>query len=315
MATLTMGLLSDEGIMGEGSNSRYCFYKGKGEPIVPEQDPFVTYGRIFAGTNPASNAPDPAVTRLMLQKKSILDYVGTDLERFAARVGTEDGAIVLGHLGALRDLEKQLQGMKVDSAACGAPPATMAVDSKTPMNYPILVKVSFDLMVAALRCDVTRVAGFQMVDAGGANLPWNFLPGIPLVGTGFHTPLRNWHDMAHNPIMNGVDHKRMADKWCMQQLADLIARLKAIPEAGGTMLSNTVVLMTNHMEDGANHNTQKLPWILAGQGGGYFKTGQCALSAGNPINGVLADVANSLGVPMSAWGDPGYGKPWSGLRA
>jgi Protein of unknown function (DUF1552) len=314
MATLTLGILSDQGIMGEGTNSRYCFYKGKGQAVVPEQDPWKTYGQVFAGTSPAASGPDPAVERLMLQKRSILDSVGGDLERFAERVGTDDKAIIQGHLSALRELEKQLQTLKVDTALCGGAPL-MPKDAKQYLNYPDVLKVSFDLMVAALKCDVTRVAGLQMVDAGGANLPWDFLPGIPHLGLGFHTNLRNWHDLGHNPVMDGVDHKRVVDKWCMSQLAELIARMKAIPEAGGTMLSNSVILLTNHMEDGQNHNCQKLPWILAGQGGGYFKTGQCATSAGKPLNGVLADVANAVGVPMDAWGDAAYGRPWDGLRA
>jgi hypothetical protein len=183
------------------------------------------------------------------------------------------------------------------------------------INYPATLKMSFDLMVAALKCDVTRVAAIQMVDAGGANLPWNFLPGIPEKGGGFHTKLRNWHDLGHNPVLGGTDHKRIADKWCMSQMAELIARMKAIPEEGGTMLSNSVILWTNHMEDGQNHNCQKLPWVLAGQAGGYFKTGQCALSAGKPISGVLCDVANAIGVPMTSWGNESYGKPWDGLKA
>lgn len=316
MGTLTLGLLSDQGIMGEGSNSRYCFYKGKDQVVVPEQDPWKTYGQIFAKSDPTSTTPDPKVTRLMLQRRSILDYVGSDLERFADRVGTDDRAIIQGHLAAVRELEKQLQSVKMDAALCGGATLT-PLDVKNSKNYPDLLKVSLDLMVAALKCDVTRVAGLQMVDAGGANLPWDFLPEIPHLGKGFHTALRNWHDLGHNPVLNGVDHKRIADKWCMSQLAGLLERMKAIPEVGGTMLSNSVVLMTNHMEDGQNHDTQKLPWILAGQCGGYFKTGQCAQSAGKPLNGVLADVANALGVPMTlnAWGDVAYGRPWDGLRA
>src|SRR4051794_39603066 len=94
MATLNLGIMSDKGIMGEGANSRYCFAKGKDQIVVPEQDPWKTYGRIFAGVQPTNTAPDPAVTRLMNQKKSILDYVGKDLEAFATRVGKDDGAIV-----------------------------------------------------------------------------------------------------------------------------------------------------------------------------------------------------------------------------
>jgi hypothetical protein len=315
MATLNLGILCDKGIMGEGANSRYCFAKGKGQIVVPEQDPWKTYARVFGGAPAQPMAPDPAVTKLLTQKKSILDFVGRDLENFASRVGKDDGEIVRGHLTAIRDLEKDLRTVKVDAALCGGTPSVMPVDATMAINYPVTLKVSFDLMVAALKCDVTRVAAIQMDDAGGANLPFNFLPGIPEKGTGFHTRLRNWHDLGHNPVMGGVDHKRMVDKWCMQQMAELLTRMKAIPEEGGTMLSNSVVLWTNHMEDGQNHNCQKLPWILAGQAGGYFKTGQCAQSAGKSLNGVLADVANAIGVPMASWGDASYGKPWPGLRA
>ena len=314
MATLNLGIMSDKGIMGEGANSRYCFAKGKDQIVVPEQDPWKTYARIFGGAMAQPTMPDESVARLLTQKKSILDYVGKDLDNFASRVGKDDGEIVRGHLNAIRDLEKDLGRLKTDGAACGDPTA-MPVDATMAINYPATLKVSFDLMVAALKCDITRVAALQMVDAGGANIPWNFLPGIPEKGTGFHTRLRNWHDMGHNPVMGGTDHKRMADKWCMQQMAELLARMKAIPEEGGTMLSNSVVLWTNHMEDGQNHNCQKLPWILAGQAGGYFKTGQCALSAGKPSSGVLCDVANALGVPMASWGPEATGKPWPGLKA
>jgi hypothetical protein len=315
METLTLGLLSDKGIMGEGANSRYCFYKGKGQVVTPEQDPWKAYARVFAGAGAQPAQPDPAVARALNQKKSILDYVGKDLEQFAGRVGKDDGAIVNGHLAAMRTLEKDLSGIRPDVAACGGGLKDPAVDAAVAMNYPKSLSAMFDLMVMALKCDVTRVAGLQMVDAGGANLPWNFLPGIPERGGGFHTRLRNWHDLGHNPVLGGVDHKRMADKWCMEQLALLIDRMKAIPEEGGTMLSNSVILWTNHMEDGQNHACQRLPWVLAGQAGGYFKTGQCAVSAGKSINGVLADTANAIGVPMESWGDASYGKPWPGLRA
>jgi hypothetical protein len=189
----------------------------------------------------------------------------------------------------------------------------MPVDAEDPFNFPQVLDVTFELMVMALKCDVTRVAAMQMVDSGGANLPWNFLPEIPEQGTGFHTSKRNWHDIAHNPVMGGVDHKRIVDKWCMDRFADLLDRMKAVQEPNGTLLSNSVVLITNHMEDGANHDVQKLPWILAGQCGGVFRTGHCAASAGKPLNGVLADVCNAMRVPVDYYADPEFGEPWDGL--
>jgi hypothetical protein len=129
--------------------------------------------------------------------------------------------------------------------------------------------------------------------------------------------LRTWHDLSHNPITNGVDMKSIVDKWCMGQFASVLDRMKAIAEPGGTMLSNSAVLITNHMEDGSNHDTQKLPWMLAGSCQGYFKTGQCAVTAGNPIGGVLAHIYNAMipTAPVAYFGDATYGKPWVGIQA
>jgi hypothetical protein len=69
-----------------------------------------------------------------------------------------------------------------------------------------------------------------------------------------------------------------------------------------------VILWGNHMQDGANHVAGKIPWILAGSGGGYFQTGQCPASAGKPLNGVMSDICQAMGVP------PSFGATWAGLR-
>jgi hypothetical protein len=323
--TLNLGVLSSQGIMGEGNNSKWCIYKGKDQPVLPEQDPWKTYGDIFAGAIPnTTSAVTPtstqsAVTKMMAQRKSILDYVGTDLEKFATRLGTDDKALIGGHLQAVRDLEKSLQALPSTpgtmAAACGVVPGG-SVAATDPLNYATLVKVQMDLMIAALQCGVTRVVTLQMVDAGGTHIPFNFLPGIS--GMGFNgSSLRTWHDLSHNPLTGNVDMKSMVDKWCMGQFASVLDRMKAIAEPGGTMLSNSAVLITNHMEDGSNHDTQKLPWMLAGSCQGYFKTGQCAVTAGNPIGGVLAHVYNAMipEAPVTYFGDATYGKPWAGIQA
>ena len=204
MATLNLGILSDKGIMGEGANSRYCFAKGKDQIVVPEQDPWKTYARIFAGAGrPADGARsrgDPAA--VAEEEHPRLRGQGPGQLRRPAWARTTARSCG-GHLAAIRDLEKDLRTVRVDASLCGGT-TSMPMDATTPINYPATLKVSFDLMVAALKCDVTRVAALQMVDAGGANLPWNFLPGIPEKGGGFHTRLRNWHDLGHNPVLGGV---------------------------------------------------------------------------------------------------------------
>ena len=62
------------------------------------------------------------------------------------------------------------------------------------------------------------------------------------------------------------------------------------------MLDNTVVLWGNHMEDGSSHGAQKMPWIIAGKGQGYFKTGQGIPTPDREINGPLFEICRAMGV-------------------
>ena len=71
--------------------------------------------------------------------------------------------------------------------------------------------------------------------------------------------------------MDGVDHKRIVDKWWMAKLNEFMGMMKAIPDGpGGSLLDTRLLLGGNHMESGDSHHSQKVPWIRAGKAGGRF---------------------------------------------
>src|SRR5262249_860166 len=160
-----------------------------------------------------------AIKSLVAHKKSLLDYVGKSLDRFKGRLGADDRDVVDGHLQSVRDLEVQLAAPKADLSKCGADPG-QPMDVKLAANYPTLMKLSVDLRVAALRCDLTRVATFAPCDASGTNISFSWVPEVH----------RGWHSIGHSPATGGMEVKRFADKWVIGQFASLIDRLKAIPE-------------------------------------------------------------------------------------
>ncbi len=291
--------------------SSRCFWLGKGQPINPIGDPYATYMEIFGGApvggGANGGAEDPAIKKLMTQRKSILDYVGKNLDAFKARLGGEDRTSIDAHFNSVRDLERQLQSAGANSA-CGGSPGKM-IDLKDGLQYPNILKAHMALVIQSLKCGVTNVATIQLSDSSGNNINFAFVPGIPEKGTGYKTAFRNYHDVGHNPMLNGVDHKRIVDRWMMQQLADFMTDMKGVQEAEGTLLDNSVILFGNHMQDGSNHEENKIPWILAGSCGGYFNTGQCAPSTGKPLNGVMTDIVQACGVANSPFGDT-----WPGLR-
>jgi hypothetical protein len=301
--SLPLGIQIEGGNAGIFPSKRMC-WKDRNTPITPEEDIYKAYGDVFAGGDKGVANAD-AVKRLLAHKKSLLDYVGGNIGRFKDRLGADDRQVIESHLQSVRELETQLSSPKADLTRCGHDPGA-PLDVKSAGNYPALFHLSLDLMVAALKCDLTRVVTLAPCDASGSNI--SFKGEVPECN-------RGWHSMGHNPATGGADIKKSADRWLMGQFASLIKRLQDVPEAGGSMLDSTIVLWANHMEEGANHNSQKTPWMLAGNVGRYFRTGQCAPSAGRPVNGVLYHLCHALGVPVEYFGTPDFGHGWDGLTA
>jgi hypothetical protein len=298
-----------------------CFWKGEGQPINPELNPAKTYGDLFAGkvTPPpttmgpgAPTGPDPAVTKLLAQKKSLLDYVGTSLEKFKKRVGTTDKQIIEGHLNSIRDLENEIAGTGAGGGTGGGGTGGM-LNPINAMNpgmfddaaimadaalFPKIMDAYMDMMIVALSAGLSRVATLQLANSSGNQLNFGaFVPGIPARGTGYKSAFRNWHDLGHNPSMGGVNHKVIVDKWCMDKFATFIGKLKSVKEPDGkTLFDNSLVLWGNHMESGDNHGSQKIPWMLAGKAGGtMLKGGTC--KGGGTISNAMADICKAMGVP------------------
>ncbi len=267
-----------------GRGAVRCCYRGAGQAINPELNPFKTFQQLFAGMAPATGSmPDPEVQRLFQRRKSILDYVGGSLSRFKARVASEDAKIVDGHFQSIRSLEGELSAVasgKGPSVSVPAPPSMSDEDILGGPNankmYPDIMHAYMDMIIAGLSAGISHVGTLQLSDATGKQVSFgSFVPEIPERGTGYKTPYRNWHDLGHNPNFQGKNHKLIADKWCMSEFAGFIKKLQAINEPGGTMLDNSLVLWGNHMEDGSSHVTQRQPWVMAGKAGGAIKTGLC----------------------------------------
>jgi hypothetical protein len=50
----------------------------------------------------------------------------------------------------------------------------------------------------------------------------------------------------------------------------------------------------------------KIPFLLIGSCGGYFKTGRAVRYSKVPHNKLLATICNAMDVPVTSFGAPGY---------
>lgn len=232
------------------------------------------------------------------RRASVLDAVRSDLTAFQKRLGTDDRAKIDSHLESLRQLEKQLTATTGSTCALPSKPSDDGA-------YATKVKLFNQLVALAIRCDATRVAT-MVWGADGAYYPRTF----DFIGVG-----GIYHDIAHRGA-SGYGQKVKIDTWLHQQLADFAKLLEDTSEGGKTALDNSLVVMTNDMDEGANHYPGRNPWVLVGGAGGAIKTGRVVRlgswagktgaywrsDSGVPHNKLLATIGNAMGVPMDGFG-------------
>lgn len=273
--------------------------KVKNTPVV---NPYTLFSTLFAGT-----AITPAQRdTLLLRRTSVLDHVITELTNFQNRIGTDDKAKVGAHLDSIRTIEKQLAGGPgaTTGAGCAAPILTPTGLNFTSgvTNFPTQVKMTMDLIAAAVKCDMARAITIDLNDNGGTT---NFT--FPWLTPPVTSP--DFHGIAHLGAAGGTyPQKQLIDTWYFTQVAYLAAQLGSNPEGGATTLDNTVLLVLNDMSEGSFHDVRNIPCLILGSGGGFFKQGTCVqLAANAPNNQLLTSVLHAMGMTtVTGVGDPAY---------
>lgn len=301
-AALTLGVMQ-QGYLATWRNA--------GEPARPDNDPYHVFDGIFAGQ--AGVGPDPAIERIRAARKSVMDLVRRDLDGFRANVGKENRLRIDSHLTSIRELETNMSpGGIVNPDGCAPPKLGDKIDFKNTRNFHTTLKLQMDLAVAALAADVTRVVSLQLGNEGDNHIIPTWLGIQPTGKSGGLGDDNSHHSIAHR----GGDTKRRVDGWFHEMFAYLIGKLKTEKDGNGKpMLDSTVILFANHMAHGGSHSTDNIPFLLAGRGGGYFKTGQ-SVSVPNVMHtAVLKEIGLAMGVDMKPFFEAKYDTELPALRA
>ncbi len=262
-------------------------WRSAGVMNKPETSPARVFTRLFA----SAAVPVDQLANIRKRRQSVLDFVTQDLTKFSARLGTDDKVKIQAHLDSIRELETQLTQMGTTSGAACAMPGMPSTATDTPS----LMKAMFDLAAVAIKCDLSRVITFDLYDDGGGD-------GNNFANVGVSS---DYHKVAHAGASGAAD-KIKIDAWIFSQVASLALQLDATMEAGGTALDHSVIMTMNDMDDGANHYVGKIPFLLIGSCGGYFKTGQIVRYSKIPHNRLLATMCNAMDVPVTSYGAPGF---------
>ncbi|MEA2697341.1 MAG: hypothetical protein QOI66_1612 [Myxococcales bacterium] len=279
-------------------------YAGANQPLPTEPDPAVMFTRLFKnGVGQPMGAAD--LTKLRARRKSVMDAVVGNLTSMQTRVSAGDRLKIDAHLTAVRGVEQRLDGSTTGPMATCTPPTLPAtkLDPLANDNYPTISRLQMDMMTIALACDMTRVASLLWSSAS-SDIRFTWI-GIK---TGHHT-------ISHDTSATARAQMTQMHNWYSGELAYLLDKLKAVQEAGSTLLDNTMVVWGNELADGAAHSQQPIPVLIAGRAAGQIKTGRYIDYGKKKHNPLLVSICNMMGLTdVTKFGtlDDGSG-PLSGL--
>ncbi len=284
-------------------------YAGAAAPVAKTLTGRALFEQLFSDATVADAAKKRA------RQKSVLDGALRDAEVLRRRLGATDRGRLDQHLNSIREIEQRL------SAGAKCTPSNLKPGETNDLTaaLPDMAKEMFDVMTLAISCDLTRVVTYQFRTEGetGGFHTYGWLGVGPLTRDSRpESESKDHHHMSHHDTSPGnkADLGKVGG-WYVSQLANLVERLKAIPEGSGTVFDNTVILLGSGIGEG-NHTLKDIPYVIAGQCGNSLRTGQYLQFQNAPNNNLLVSLMNAMGVPGNTFGDPAFCTgPLAGLTA
>lgn len=256
---------------------------GTGHVAPSIRDPRKAYRRLFG-------------TQEIQTYRNITDLVMEDARTLQKELSHSDRAKFDEYFDSIRSIEEQMdkrERLKIDLSQ-----VSFEEPSEAYLPRGEYIRLMGDLMVAALQTGLTNIATL-MVGPERWDTPY-------LYESLFDKPMSH-HQMSHNQA-KFVDELLKVDRFHMEQFAYLVKKMDSIKESNGSsLLDNTVFTYGSGLGDGATHQYDDLPMIVAGSGGGRLKTGRhlhCA--EGTPLANLWLTHEQVLGLPAKHFADSNY---------
>ncbi|MBK1790367.1 DUF1552 domain-containing protein [Persicirhabdus sediminis] len=241
-----------EGGMGPGSS---LAWDSRGSAIPGEGDPMKVFNKLFT---PETLTEEQQRDRLA-RKESVLDTILDDAKRMERVISSSDKDKLDEYFTSVRQMERQLEETS-QWIGKPKPKSPLALPEAEEFKGSQKIKLMYDLMVAALQTDQTRVCSYRQ--------PLNvLLKELESGNCGSH---QMSHYKGHDSRYE-VSLRR--DILQAQSLAYLIHKLGTTKDvAGNSLLDQTLVAYGSNIR--TVHMQRNIPFLLAGGTGTGVKQGQ-----------------------------------------
>lgn len=259
--------------------------------IPPEDRPSRLFEKLFVTGSPAEVA---ARRRQLRERESILDALGDDARRLERRVSAADRRRLDQYLTSIRELEERLQVTGAwDERPRLQPEAAKPTDITDRKQLFASFEGMLDMARLAIETDSTRLVTL-MVDAFAT-------PPFQLADE--RTTTDGYHNLSHHgQSAEKLAQLEAADRWQIELLAMLMAKLAERQEGDQRLLDRTIVLYGSNLGDANTHDNTNLPILVAG--GGFRHGSHLGFPADDnlPLSNLFVTVLRRLGVDAEAFG-------------
>lgn len=256
---------------------------GHGHVARSIRDPRKVFNRLFSVKSQAGNS-------------SVLDVIIDDAKSLENELGKGDRDKLGEYLESVRTVEKQIERVakrqqEIDDLKIAPPSKPWQAMSRSEF-----IQVMGDLMILAMRCDLTRVATLM-----SSPERW----GSPLTVHGLFNKPVDHHGMTHGQGNERIRKElESLDRFHVAQFASIVEKMDAIEEGEGTLLDNTMFTLGSGISDGSLHVYTDLPTVVAGRAGGAIDSGRHIKSPkGTPIANLWLTMSQAMGGSASRIGD------------
>jgi hypothetical protein len=253
----------------------------RGKPVAGQNDPVQVFHKLFS----ADDLPLEQRQAAIAENRSVLDAVHIEAKRVQRGLTKTDTDKLDEYFQGIRDIETRLSK---DEDWLDVPKTKAPIDEPAPgLKGKDEIKIMYELIVAALQTDSTRVLTYRM-------------PG--------HTLLQSMdislsaHNVSHYSPGERMQASQAKDKAHSELLAGLIDKLKSTKEADGSSLfDHTSLAFGSNIS--SIHYLTNCPTVLTG-GGANLKLGQhLVLPKDTPLCNVWLTMLNGMGIDVERHGD------------
>jgi hypothetical protein len=258
------------------------------EPLPMIRDPRVAFDMLFG----SGGTPEARAARRDT-RKSILDWINTEVNELKKHLGPADRVRIDRYLTNVQEIERRIKAVEARNMSGetrelpNAPPGV-------PDSYSEHVRLLFDIQVLALESDLTRNISFKLGrDADNRVFP----------ESGSSQP---FHPSSHH----GGGEPRVMEfnkicKYRTGQLAYLLEKLKTTKDGDQSLLDKSMVIWGSPMADSNLHNHRRCPLAFFGHANGALQGGlHLKAPDGMPMANAMLTALHKLGLDdVKSFGD------------